>query len=58
MIENIKLENFRGFKEIELTDLRRISLISGKNNSGKSSVLEGVFLFLDHLAPESFVKIK
>lgn len=57
MIENIKLENFRGFKEIELTDLRRISLISGKNNSGKSSVLEGVFLFLDHLAPESFIKI-
>lgn len=57
MIEQIVFENFRGFKKLELLDLKPITLISGKNNTGKSSVLEGIFLFLDHLAPESFAKI-
>lgn len=57
MIERIAFENFRGFKKLELVDLKPITLISGKNNAGKSSVLEGIFLFLDHLAPEVFSKI-
>lgn len=57
MIEQIMFENFRGFKKLELLDLKPIALISGKNNSGKSSILEGIFLFLDHAAPESFTKI-
>ena len=57
MIEQIAFENFRGFKKLEFLNLKPISLISGKNNAGKSSVLEGVFLFLDHIVPESFSKI-
>ena len=57
MIEQIVFENFRGFQHLELSDLKPITLISGKNNAGKSSVLEGIFLFLDHIAPESFSKI-
>ncbi len=57
MIEQVIFENFRGFKRLELSDLKPITLISGKNNAGKSSVLEGIFLFLDHSLPESFSKI-
>lgn len=57
MIEKIAFENFRGFERMELSDIKPITLISGKNNAGKSSVLEGVFLFFDHTAPESFLKI-
>lgn len=57
MIERIMFENFRGLKKLELMDIKPITLISGKNNAGKSSILEGVFLFLDHVAPESFTKI-
>ena len=54
MIKQVNLENFRGFNYIELPDLEKITLISGKNNSGKSSVLEGIFLALDYRAPDSF----
>ena len=54
MIKQVNLENFRGFSSIELSDLRKFSIISGKNNSGKSSILEGVFLALDYRAPDSF----
>lgn len=57
MIENIKFENFRGFRSLQLEDVKPITLISGKNNAGKSSVLEGVFLNFDHVDPESFRKI-
>lgn len=57
MIENLSFKNFRGIKNITFTDLKQITLISGKNNSGKSSVLEGVFLFFDHISPDSFVKL-
>lgn len=58
MISHILFENFRGIKRIELSELSQITLISGKNNSGKSSILEGTFLLLDHAAPQSFVKIR
>lgn len=57
MIERIAFNYFRGFEKLELLDIKPITLISGKNNAGKSSILEGIFLFLDHLAPESFTKI-
>lgn len=57
MINNIKIENFRGLKELELTDISQITLLTGRNNSGKSSILESIFLFMDHCAAESFSKI-
>ena len=54
MIREVNLENFRGFSHIVFSDFGRMTLISGKNNSGKSSVLEGIFLALDYRAPDSF----
>ena len=33
MIEQVVFENFRGFKRLELTDLKPVTLISGKNNA-------------------------
>lgn len=55
MINKATFTNFRGFQHLELSELRTISLISGKNNSGKSSVLEGIFLALGYKMPDSFV---
>jgi len=57
MIKNITFSNFRGLQKLTLSNLEQITLISGKNNAGKSSILEGIFLFIDHLSPESFRKI-
>ncbi len=57
MIEYVKLENFRGFDSLELSKIRPVTLISGKNNVGKSSILEGIFLFLDHVSADSFGKL-
>lgn len=57
MVNDICFENFRGFKKLNLQELQQVTLISGKNNAGKSSILEGIFLAMDHSAPDSFIKI-
>ena len=40
----ISITNFRHLSSIELNDLRRINLIAGLNNSGKTSILEAIKL--------------
>lgn len=44
MLNSLKIENFRSFENYEMRDLGRINLIVGKNNSGKTSVLEALHL--------------
>jgi predicted ATPase len=44
MLKTIKIENFRGFKFFELQQLGRVNLLVGKNNSGKTSILEAIQL--------------
>jgi AAA15 family ATPase/GTPase len=44
MIESIKVENFRCYEKLELKNLRRINVIVGKNASGKTALLESIFV--------------
>ena len=44
MLKHLKIRNFRIFKALEIDRLGRINLIAGKNNAGKTSLLEAVFL--------------
>lgn len=44
MITSLKLENFRGFTDLEITPLQRINLIAGANNTGKTGLLEALYL--------------
>ena len=54
MLSNLRIENFRGIQELSIKDMRRLVLLSGNNNVGKSSVLEAIFFMMDHLSPDSF----
>ena len=40
MIRTFTLKSYRGFDEYELADLTRVNLLVGRNNSGKTSILE------------------
>ena len=42
MIRTFTLKSYRGFDEYELADLTRVNLLVGRNNSGKTSILEAV----------------
>lgn len=45
MFREFTIESYRGLRGITLSNLRRINIIIGENNSGKTSVLEAVQLF-------------
>jgi len=47
MFETIKIENFRGMKELEIIGLKQFNLLVGKNESGKTSILEALFLLVN-----------
>jgi AAA15 family ATPase/GTPase len=42
MLQNIKIQNFRCFKTFDAEGFERVNLIGGKNNSGKTCLLEGI----------------
>ncbi|MDR0965415.1 MAG: AAA family ATPase [Myxococcales bacterium] len=42
MLKSLKLINYKALEDFEIRKLGRLNLIVGKNNSGKSSVLEGL----------------
>ncbi|MGN1405515.1 MAG: ATP/GTP-binding protein [Erysipelotrichaceae bacterium] len=57
MITSISVKNFRGLKNLVLPDMKQIVLVSGKNNTGKSSILESIFLLADHISGDCFAKV-
>ncbi len=46
MISRIRINNFRSFKDIEIGPFNRVNLIAGLNNTGKTGLLEAIFLGL------------
>jgi AAA15 family ATPase/GTPase len=50
MIKNIKINNYKCFKNFEIKDFKRINILVGDNNSGKTSLLEAIAL----LDPKTF----
>lgn len=44
MFNNIQIDNYRNFSALRVDRLSRVNVFVGKNNSGKSCLLEAVFL--------------
>ena len=44
MLKGLQIRNFRGFNALKIDQLSDINLIVGKNNSGKTSLLEAIFI--------------
>jgi len=45
MRTSLKIANFRALKDFHVCQLGRVNLIVGRNNSGKSTVLEAVRIY-------------
>lgn len=52
MINSIAITNFRNLRNVTLKDLGRITLVAGKNGTGKTSLLEAVWLLSGSDLPE------
>ena len=46
MLETLAIRGYRGFESYRLTNLARVNLVVGKNNCGKTSVLEAIELLV------------
>lgn len=52
MLESLHVRNFRGLKDLEIKGLGRINLFAGRNNSGKTALLEALSLLAGAGWPE------
>ncbi len=45
MIESFEIQNYRLFRQLKIEKLSRVNLITGKNNVGKTALLEALYLY-------------
>lgn len=57
MFKSFQVKNFRCFKDLTIGPLERVNLIAGKNNVGKSALLEALLLFHRYDSPAEAVLI-
>ena len=58
MFRSLRIKNLRLFSDLEIGQLKRINLLAGKNNSGKTTVLEAMFLLAGGETPHLPLRIK
>lgn len=57
MYTSFEVHNFRCFDKLDLADLKRINLIAGVNNVGKTALLEALFLHCGAYRPELTMRL-
>jgi AAA15 family ATPase/GTPase len=57
MIREFTVKNFRGFQDFSIDNLSQVNLIAGKNNVGKSALLEALFLHFGNTNPQLAMQI-
>jgi hypothetical protein len=58
VITQVSIRNFRCFKELELSGLKQINLVVGKNSSGKSALMESIFFSSGPGAPAVALQLR
>ena len=58
MYTSFREQNFRGFRNLQLNDLGRVNLIAGKNNAGKTALLEAMHIHSGNREPKTLLRIK
>jgi predicted ATP-dependent endonuclease of OLD family len=51
MLRDLSIQNYRCFKDFHIEGLARVNLIVGMNNSGKTSLLEAIYLLVNQGNP-------
>ena len=57
MLNTLSINNFRCFPKFELQDLGTINLLVGKNNSGKTTIIEAIYLLSSQTYLEALIEI-
>ena len=57
MLKNLTIKNYKSIKELEIKNLNRINLFVGRNNAGKSNILEAILLFATRFSNDNIIEI-
>jgi len=57
MLNSLYIKNFRLFKELKIEHLGRVNLIVGRNNSGKTCLLEALHLYAKNASPRTLYEL-
>jgi AAA15 family ATPase/GTPase len=57
MLHEISIHNYRSFKNFQINGLAQVNLIVGSNNSGKTSLLEAIYLLVNQNNPQSLLDL-
>lgn len=57
MIPSLYIENYRSLKKFQINSLSQINLLTGKNNTGKTSILEAIAVFAQKADVKSLIDI-
>ncbi len=57
MFSNVTIDRFRGINHAEITGFKRVNLFCGRNNCGKSTVLESLFLLTGQSLPYNPIRV-
>ena len=58
MYKSFRVKNFRCFKDLQINDLGRVNLIAGKNNTGKTALMEAMYLHTKPLTPSVMLQLQ
>ena len=47
MFNKLKIENFRGIKNLEIKDLNKINIFVGENGIGKTTILDALYVSIN-----------
>lgn len=57
LLNNLEIDGFRGINKLRMEGLGRVNLLVGKNNSGKTRVLDAIRVFSESASPLVFTQI-
>ena len=58
MYKSFRVKNFRCFKDLQINDLGRVNLIAGKNNTGKTALLEAMYVLTRPQTPRTIFELQ
>ena len=58
MYKSFRVKNFRCFKDLQINDLGRVNLIAGKNNTGKTALMEALYIYTRPKSPDVVLDIQ
>lgn len=58
MYKSFRVKNFRCFKDLQINDLGRVNLIAGKNNTGKTALMEAMYLHSGNRDARTLLRIE